>query len=263
MTLGRLQTTRDLFVLALFVTALGTLLGGCRQYPRCKNDQHCVDYDRGTPFCVDRVCRTCRDDSHCGFCQQCDNNQCVHTPGCCADDADCPSPTVCRDGRCGPQCLSDDDCGALERCLSGTCTAVECRTDDQCPPGQRCENYRCVGPVVPPEPCADRRFQTVYFDFDESRLRADATSTLETNMACFERFTESVNVEGHCDERGTTEYNLALGDRRARAVRDWYETRGIPRSRMNKISYGENRPVATGSTENAWRQNRRVEITWR
>jgi len=247
----------------MFVLGLSTLVGGCRQYPSCKRDQHCVDYDRGTPFCVDRTCRSCRDDSHCGFCQQCDNNQCVRTPGCCGDDADCPSPMICRDGRCGPQCFSDNDCGALERCLSGACVAVECRTDDQCPAGHRCENYRCVGPPVVEEPCGNGQFRTVYFDFDESTLRSDTLSTLEWNLACFERDQRNVTIEGHCDERGTTEYNLALGDRRARSVRDWYTNRGVPASRTQKVSYGENRPAAQGSTENAWRQNRRAEGVWR
>lgn len=252
----------SLFLLTALVFVLGALLGGCRSYPECKRDKHCVDYGRGTPFCVDRVCRDCRDDSHCGFCEQCDNNSCVRTPGCCADDADCPSPQRCRDNRCGPQCLSDADCGEMERCLSGTCVEIECRTDEDCPDGYRCENFSCVQ-IVDNTPCANRQFRTVYFDFDEHVLRADQASSMEWNQACYDRFEGNTDVEGHCDERGTVEYNLALGDRRARTIRDWLQRAGVDLARMNKISYGENRPVATGSNENAWRQNRRVEITWR
>lgn len=251
----------SLFFAAALVIALGALLGACRSYPECKRDEHCVDYGRGTPYCVERVCRECRDDSQCGFCEQCDGYQCVRTPGCCGDDADCPSPQICRDQRCGPQCLSDADCGDLERCLSGECVEVECRTDDQCPDGFRCENYSCVE-IPDSTPCANREFRTVYFDFDEHVLRADQVDAMDWNMACFERFEGSTDVEGHCDERGTVEYNLALGDRRARTVRNWLEDAGVERARMNKISYGENRPASSGHSESAYRQNRRVEIVW-
>src|SRR5579875_752976 len=67
-----------------------------------------------------------------------------------------------------------------------------------------------------------------------------------------------VTIEGHCDERGTREYNLALGDRRANAVKDYLQAKGIPASRMTTISYGKERPVALGSNEEAWAQNRRA-----
>ena len=258
-----MSTSRaSLLIAAAAVVFLGVLLGGCRSYPSCKKDQHCENYDRGTPYCVDRVCRECIDDSACGFCERCDGNACVPIPGCCADDTDCTSPQICRDGRCGPQCLSDAECGDRERCLSGECIEAACRTDEHCPDGMRCENYPCV---EPPDttPCANRTFRTIYFDFDEHVLRADQANNAEWNLACFERFEGNVTLEGHCDERGTVEYNLALGDRRARTVRSWLETAGVDRDRMSKVSYGENRPVASGSNENAWRQNRRVETVWR
>lgn len=250
-----------LFALAL-VVAMGALLGACRQYPECKRDSHCVDYDRGTPYCIDRTCRECQDDANCGFCQQCSGYACVQIPGCCADNSDCPSPQICRDGRCGAECLSDAECGPNERCLSGECVQAECRTDDQCPDGMRCENYTCV---TPPDttPCANRTFNPILFDFDEHVLRADQVRNAEWALACYERFEGNTDVEGHCDERGTVEYNLALGDRRARTIRSWLEDNGVDRARMNKVSYGENRPVATGHNESSWSQNRRVQIVWR
>jgi peptidoglycan-associated lipoprotein len=68
----------------------------------------------------------------------------------------------------------------------------------------------------------------------------------------------AVTIEGHCDERGTREYNLALGDRRANAVKDYLQAKGIPAARMTTISYGKERPVALGSNEEAWAQNRRA-----
>lgn len=246
---------------AMLLLGLSTLMSGCRSYPECKNDTHCENYERGTPYCVDRTCSECRDDSQCGFCEQCDGNQCVRTPGCCGSDSDCPNPMVCRDDRCGPQCLSDEDCGDMERCAAGECIEIECRTDDDCPANHRCDNYECIE-IVDTTPCANRTFPTVYFDFDEHTLRADQITAAEGNLACLERYPESVDVEGHCDERGTVEYNLALGERRARTVRSWLEDQGIDRSRLNKVSYGENRPAASGTSQSAHRQNRRVQLTW-
>ena len=261
MTPLRSSSSNFLVLAALALLGFAMLLGGCRSYPACKNDGHCVNYERGTPFCVDRICRECRDTADCGFCEQCSGNQCLAIPGCCGSDSDCPDPMVCRDERCGPQCLSDDDCGDLERCAGGECTEVECRTDDDCEEGLRCENYECA-PIPDTTPCANRQFPPIYFDFDEYTLRADQQAVAGDNLACLERFPESVDVEGHCDERGTVEYNLALGERRARTVRNWLEDQGIDRSRMNKISYGESRPAASGSSSNAHRQNRRVQLTW-
>ena len=260
MTPLRSSSSNFLVLAAMLVLGFATLLAGCRSYPECKNDGHCIDYERGTPFCVDRTCTECRDDSQCGFCEQCDGNQCRRTPGCCGSDSDCPDPMVCRDDRCGPQCLSDDDCGDLERCASGECIEVECRTDDDCEEGFRCNNYECE---LIPGPCNTRTFPTIYFDFDEHTLRADQVTAAEGNLECLVTFPESVDVEGHCDERGTVEYNLALGERRARTVRSWLEDNGIDSTRLNKISYGESRPAASGTSSNAHRQNRRVQLTWR
>ncbi len=262
----RTSWTNSAFLAVLAILALGVVLGGCRQWPDCKKDEHCTKYEQstphGTPYCVDRICRECIDDGNCGFCEQCAGNSCMHIPGCCGDDSDCTAPMICRDGRCGPECLSDAECEELEVCRGGECTQVECTSDEHCAEGFRCENNSCQ-PIPDNTPCADRTFDPIYFDFDESTLRADQSDRIDENLACFNRFEGDVNVEGHCDERGTTEYNLALGDRRARSIRNWYEDNGVPRSRMNKISYGESRPASSGHSESAWRQNRRVETVWR
>lgn len=252
----------SLLLSAMAVIALGVLLGGCRSYPSCKNNGHCERYDRGTPYCVDQICRECRDDSACDRGERCSNYECVAIPGWCEDSADCTAPMVCRNNRCEPECRSDDDCEMTERCDAGECVEAECRTDDQCAEGFRCERYACVEIPPPPVPCGDEQFETVYFDFDESVLTRSAQSTMDENLACYERRNDDTVLAGHCDERGTTEYNMALGERRARSVRNWLEDNGIERSRMRTVSYGESRPVARGSNESAWRQNRRVEISW-
>ncbi len=93
----------------------------------------------------------------------------------------------------------------------------------------------------------------VFFDFDRSNLRSDATSTLDKQATWLAKY-GSVNVQiaGNCDERGTEEYNLALGDRRANAAASYLRAKGVATGRMTTISYGKDRPTAQGSTEQAW-----------
>jgi peptidoglycan-associated lipoprotein len=99
----------------------------------------------------------------------------------------------------------------------------------------------------------------VFFDTDQFTLSPEARATLDAQAEYLQRFPAvSVTIEGHADERGTREYNLALGDRRANSVRNYLESRGIAASRMTTISWGKERPAVEGSTEEAWRQNRRA-----
>ena len=102
----------------------------------------------------------------------------------------------------------------------------------------------------------------VFFDFDKSDLKPDARATLEKQAAWLKRFPGiTVTLEGHCDERGTREYNLALGERRANAAKDFLVALGINPGRVNTVSYGKERPVAFGHDEAAWAQNRRAVMT--
>ena len=99
---------------------------------------------------------------------------------------------------------------------------------------------------------------TVYFGFDSSELDPDGQATLDRQAAFLNvNPTLVVIIEGHADERGTREYNLALGERRANAVKDYLAAGGVNPSRIKTISYGKERPVALGSNEEAWLQNRR------
>jgi peptidoglycan-associated lipoprotein len=99
----------------------------------------------------------------------------------------------------------------------------------------------------------------VFFDFDRSTVRADQRPVLERQAAWMGRFPDvRVQVEGHTDERGTREYNLALGQRRANAARDVLVAGGVNGARIQTISYGKDRPAALGSDEAAWAQNRRA-----
>ncbi|MFT6103572.1 MAG: peptidoglycan-associated lipoprotein [Granulosicoccus sp.] len=98
-----------------------------------------------------------------------------------------------------------------------------------------------------------------YFDFNSSALRADSRSLLDAHAAALVAKPKAVRLEGHADERGTREYNIALGERRAQSVRAYLLSKGVTSS-MEVISYGEEKPAASGSNSYAWQQNRRVEI---
>ncbi len=122
-------------------------------------------------------------------------------------------------------------------------------------------------PAKPAEPVAQTpapatlELQDVFFDYDRSTLREDARTTLTANgKVLLENPDAAVLLEGHCDERGTVEYNLALGERRANSARNFLVQYGIAASRLNTISYGEERPFAAGQGESAWSQNRRVHF---
>ncbi|MCG8510940.1 MAG: peptidoglycan-associated lipoprotein Pal [Rhodospirillales bacterium] len=99
----------------------------------------------------------------------------------------------------------------------------------------------------------------VFFDFDKFDLTADSQEVLQKQAAWLQTYSGvTITVEGHADERGTREYNLALGERRANAVKDYLSALGIARTRVKTISYGKERPVAMGHNEAAWAQNRRA-----
>jgi len=100
--------------------------------------------------------------------------------------------------------------------------------------------------------------QTVYFDFNSHTLRSDTRISLDANVAFLkDNASVSVQVEGHCDERGGVQYNLALGERRAKAVREYLVSNGIAGSRITTISFGKERPITFGHDEGSWSKNRR------
>ena len=99
----------------------------------------------------------------------------------------------------------------------------------------------------------------VFFDYDRFDLNEESRSTLEKQAAWLAKYPAvSIRIEGHCDERGTREYNLGLGERRANAAKDYLVALGVAPDRITSVSYGEERPVAMGSNDAAWAQNRRA-----
>jgi peptidoglycan-associated lipoprotein len=119
---------------------------------------------------------------------------------------------------------------------------------------------KVAAPVVP-QPPTDLKLGSIYFDYDKSDIRGDQTATLNANAALLNQWkTLSVRIEGNCDERGSNEYNLALGQRRADIAKKFNVDYGISESRMTTISYGEERPVDQGHTEDSWAKNRRDDF---
>ncbi|MGI8943063.1 MAG: peptidoglycan-associated lipoprotein Pal [Qipengyuania sp.] len=100
---------------------------------------------------------------------------------------------------------------------------------------------------------------TVYFDTDRFNIDSEDASRLQTQAQYFSQYPNvTFTIEGHADERGTREYNLALGERRANAAKNYLVSLGIPASRIRTVSYGKERPIALASNESAWAQNRRA-----
>ena len=130
-------------------------------------------------------------------------------------------------------------------------------------------------PPPPPAPSTPRlssadllqqQAQDAFFDYDMSEIRADGRDVLTRNAALLKQIFQqdpnfSVVVEGHCDERGSAEYNLALGDRRATAAKDFLVQLGVPADRLKTISYGKERPQCTEATEECWQKNRRAHLS--
>jgi len=129
-----------------------------------------------------------------------------------------------------------------------------------------CSSQQAATPPVTVTPGSIQDFQQnvgdrVYFDFDQSSVRADGRGTLDKQAAWLKQYANyKITIEGKCDERGTREYNLALGERRANAVKQYLISQGLPAARIGTISYGKERPEVVGSDEGAWARNR-VGIT--
>ena len=114
-------------------------------------------------------------------------------------------------------------------------------------------------PSPPVQPTAE--VTTVYFDYNRSEIRPDARDALRANADAIGMGDGGrITIEGHCDERGSTEFNLALGERRANAVKRYLVDLGVPSSRLRTVSFGEDRPAVQGHDESAWRYNRRADF---
>jgi len=114
------------------------------------------------------------------------------------------------------------------------------------------------------QPAEKVKLETVFFEFNSCSLTPEARRTVEANTEILLAFPDMyVTLEGYCDERGTEQYNIALGQKRAETVRDFLLKHGVEPERIKVVSYGEDNPIDPGHTEEAWAKNRRVEFTVR
>jgi len=248
---------RGKLVLAVVGLFAALALSACtKSYPNCDDDSTCRSRQE---VCVDGMCRQCGNNSHCtaiDACLTCSANECVKRTGCCKSDVDCPSGKCWRaegetTGQCGGACQTNDHCPAGQRCANGACVPEGCSGDSSCPSGQRCQDGKCV---------AQCQLEPVFFDFNESAIRLDQERVASANAECIRSSQYEVKVEGHCDERGSDEYNMALGQRRANSLNTQYKTLGVPAGLMKgTISYGEEKPVCSDNDESCWQKNRRAE----
>lgn len=142
------------------------------------------------------------------------------------------------------------------------------KAPEQLPPAPQSTSAPAPTPTPPsgPIPGSQAHFSqvmagqdTVYFDTDRYNIDSEDAARLRTQAQYLQQYPQvRATIEGHCDERGTREYNLALGERRANAAKNYLVSLGVSADRLSTISYGKERPVATGSNEAAWSQNRRA-----
>jgi peptidoglycan-associated lipoprotein len=147
------------------------------------------------------------------------------------------------------------------------CLSVACKKKVEVadlPDGaDRAGSPAAVAPAVPPDVFErmERNFQRVHFEFDSAELNTASKEALKANVVIMQEHSDlGLLIQGHCDERGTTDYNLALGDNRAQAVYAYMKTSGIAPSRLRTVSMGEEVPLVAEHGEHAWSQNRRAEF---
>ncbi len=143
---------------------------------------------------------------------------------------------------------------------STTSETPEAPPESAPPPSTGSEFSQGETPVADPVTESAPDLQTAYFDYDRSEIRGDMRDVLRANAGALQGSRASVVIEGHADERGSEEYNLALGERRAESVRKYLTALGVSSSQLRIVSYGEARPAVAGHDESAWQLNRRAEF---
>jgi peptidoglycan-associated lipoprotein len=254
--------------LALALACASVLLGCPPRvtYPECKTDPDCTGHAQ---VCASGFCKQCRDDGQCKSGEICRDGGCIPKPEC-SGDKDCAAGLRCKQDRCAPECTEPTaatDCGQGRRCLSGRCAADEdCVADADCGDGRACVENRCraqggVTNASLSTSLGDCTLSATYFGYDDAALEAKAREALDQSWQCLQRQGfKRLQLAGHTDERGTTEYNLALGSRRAEAVRKYLTGLGAEARKLRTVSFGKEKPVDPGHDEAAWAKNRRVEL---
>jgi peptidoglycan-associated lipoprotein len=157
-----------------------------------------------------------------------------------------------------PETKGTGDTGSAQPAATSTSASNSCTRDLDCGPKQLCIRNQCVDISANLAECGSVR---VYFPLNSSELPSDAATTLERSARCLKAdLALHVTVEGNADERGTEEYNLALGDRRATAVAKYLERLGASQAQLKTVSYGKENPLCVEQDEACWQKNRRAEL---
>jgi peptidoglycan-associated lipoprotein len=239
------SSSSKLISAAIFAMMMGLLLvGGCKGpvYPNCTQDSQCKVGPNGEE--LSGVCVM-------GKCEEC------------AVNSDCKAGSQCVNNVCMKQCAADGECGAGSHCEEGLCHK-NCDAMNACGAGRSCDNGRCVTPKATSSSSADHACSTsatVHFEFDKFDIKSNDNSALDQLGMCLRQQADvKVVVEGNTDERGSTEYNIALGNKRADSVRKYLTNSGVSNDRMKTVSFGKEKPVDRGHSEEAWAKNRRSDI---
>ena len=251
-----MQIARHILRFDSVVILLGLAITGCKaEYPACDSDRDC----KSKEFCVDRKCQQCRNNGDCGSGRTCTSGRCAPIAGYCHDKSECTLGLECIANHCRA-CQLDSECPSWTHCEQGRCVKA-CTADDNCRRGETCGNGACVAPRSEPETRHLCSPEPVYFGFDKSLLTAEARTTLKNGSDCLQKTSDPLTLVGHADPRGTTEYNMALSDRRAQAVKDYLRRLGVKPSRLRTVPRGA--LDATGTDEAGWARDRRVDSEWR
>ncbi len=242
-----------LAVVTLFA-GLALSLGCKPAYPKCDNDGNC-NTDGHHGVCIDGTCQECGKDGDCQAGFICRSNVCKPKPEC-TTDTQCPSPKICRAEKCVLECAQDADCGSGMSCKANHCQAkAECEKDTDCASGGKCVSGSCQTPEV----CS---LESIHFGYNEATLDDSAKSQLQKNAECMKtKPAATLTIAGNCDERGTEEYNLHLGQRRADSAKKYLIELGLSKSKVKTVSYGKDKPTCSEASESCWAQNRRDDFT--
>ena len=266
--------------LIIFLGVFGLNFSGCRpSYPKCDTDEHCEEQ---VEYCLNGQCQECREDAQCelknGRQNFCHDGRCEFVAEC-QNDMDCAAKDeslVCKQGLCDTECTADssESCGAGLICERNRCVAMRCDTDDACGSGWGCVLGTCqnrelasANTDIPIECKAENiqggeaiiKMEKIQFEFDSFDLTTSAMDELQGAADCLKQLPRlTIVIEGHCDERGTQEYNLALGEKRATTVRGYLRNLGVQNARMETRSMGENQPICYDGDDGCFARNRRV-----
>lgn len=237
---------------------------GCRpKYPNCDKDKDCARKNKGE-VCVSGKCVKCKDDGDCDKGESCEAGVCEEIENYCEAKTDCGKGELCKDNRCAPGCDVSADCASGDKCQKGECVGADkCASDADCISGQSCVDNRCVTQSEEPSPSGSCALQNIYFEYNSDEIKGDNAKLLEANAECAARPENAglkLVIKGFTDPRGTEEYNLSLGERRALVVKDYLTRLGVDPTRIRTFSNGAE--FAIGGDEDGWKKDRRAEIAF-